>query len=543
MAQSLEDIQQAAIAQVKGQVSARDLFALELKSSLESYSRAMFKAQYGSSLIVADLHKKLFAALQSVVDGDVKHLIINMPPRYGKTLIAIKMFVSWCFALNPKCQFMHLSYSDLLVNDNSSTIREIMTLPLYKELFPQSALLNENKGSTRSWETKAKGSFYAVSTQGQVTGFGAGAMQEMSAAADAAMAERISQAFSFDEATQTKLALIGAASNVFPGAIVIDDPLKPEDAASDIVRERINSRFENTIRSRANSRETPIIIIMQRLHEHDLCGYLLDTEPDNWTVLSLPALRTETTVKHVQDESGEDVVVEETEEVALWPVKHTVEELRHLQEVDPLTYDTQYQQDPTPKEGLMYEGFKTYNPADPPQAFLTSSQRWNYTDTADTGADFLASGSFVNTPMGAYITDILYSDEPMEVTEPKLARMLTTNKTKRAKIEGNNGGRQFARSVKRILREELHNMSTVIETFTQTKNKQVRIFSNSALVCSDIYFPEGWEKKWPKFAAAIKTYRKKNNKSTKHDDAPDMLTGIIEMRTGNSLRRGIKRGN
>jgi len=145
--------------------------------------------------------------------------------------------------------------------------------------------------------------------------------------------------------------------------------------------------------------------------------------------------------------------------------------------------------------------------------------------------------------MGAYITDILYSDEPMEVTEPKLARMLTVNRTKRARIEGNNGGRSFARSVKRILRETLHNMSAVLETFTQTKNKQVRIFSNSALVCSDIYFPEGWEKKWPKFAAAVKTYRKKNNKSTKHDDAPDMLTGIIEMRTSNSLRRGIKRGN
>ena len=101
-----------------------------------------------------------------------------------------------------------------------------------------------------------------------------------------------------------------------------------------------------------------------------------------------------------------EIEKEETEEIALWPVKHTVEELHHLQEVDPLTYDTQYQQDPTPKEGLMYEEFKTYNPADPPQAFLSSNQRWNYTDTADTGADFLASGCFVNTPMAAYITDI-----------------------------------------------------------------------------------------------------------------------------------------
>lgn len=527
MAQSVGDLQQAAVSQVNKQISAREMMSLELRASLETYSRVMFKAEYGSSLIVADLHRKLFAALQSVVDGDVKHLIINMPPRYGKTLIAIKMFVSWCYALNPKCQFMHLSYSDLLVNDNSSTIREIMTLPLYKELFPQSALLNENKTSSRSWETRAKGSFYAVSTQGQVTGFGAGSMHVKDLDLDAQMAERISQAFDFGDQIQSTLELIGAATNVFPGAILVDDPLKPDDAFSDIVRERINSRFENTIRSRANSRDTPIIIIMQRLHERDLCGYLRDIEPDGWTILSLPALSV--------DEDGK--------EHALWDVKHTVDELHHLREVDPLVYDTQYQQDPIPKEGLMYEHFRTYNPADPPAPFLASKQYWNYTDTADTGADSLCSICFVNTPIAAYVTDVLFTDEPVEITEQKLARMLTINKTRRARIEGNNGGRQFARSVKQILRTFLHNMFTVIETFTQTKNKQVRIYSNSALVCSDVYFPEGWDKTWPKFYASLSTYRKKNNKSTVHDDAPDCVTGIAEMRTATNSHKGISRKN
>lgn len=527
MAQSVSDIQQQAFAQVNKQVSARDLLALELKASLESFSKVMFKAEYGSSLIVADLHRRLFSALQSVVDGDIKHLIINMPPRYGKTLIAIKMFVSWCYALNPKCQFMHLSYSDFLVNDNSSAIRDIMTLPLYKELFPQSALLNEGKASSKAWDTKAKGSFYAVSTQGQVTGFGAGSMQTTDPEADRLMAERISQAFDFNDALNTKLALIGAASNIFPGAILVDDPLKPDDAFSDIVRERINSRFENTIRSRANSRETPIIVIMQRLHEHDLSGYLREIEPDGWTALSLPAL-------DIDDEGNEH---------ALWDVKHTVDELHHLRDVDPLVFDTQYQQDPTPREGLMYEHFRTYNPADPPEAFLKSKQIWNYTDTADTGADFLCSICFVNTPMGAFVTDILYTDEPMEVTESKLARMLTINKVRRARIEGNNGGRQFARNVKRILRTNLHNMFTAIETFTQSKKKQVRIYSNSALVCSDVFFPEGWDKLYPKFYAAMRTYRKKNNKTTVHDDAPDCTTGIIEMRTSSESRHGITRKN
>ena len=76
----------------------------------------------------------------------------------------------------------------------------------------------------------------------------------------------------------------------FAGAIIIDDPIKPEDALSDTVRERVNNRFETTIRNRVNSRKTPIIIIMQRLHEHDLCGYLQEIEPDEWTVITLPCI-------------------------------------------------------------------------------------------------------------------------------------------------------------------------------------------------------------------------------------------------------------
>ena len=75
---------------------------------------------------------------------------------------------------------------------------------------------------------------------------------------------------------------IPAWESDFAGAIVIDDPIKPEDALSETIRERVNNRFESTIRNRVNSRNTPIIIIMQRLHEHDLCGYLHEIEPEEW---------------------------------------------------------------------------------------------------------------------------------------------------------------------------------------------------------------------------------------------------------------------
>ncbi len=120
------------------------------------------------------------------------------------------------------------------------------------------------------------------------------------------------------------------AAGTWGGAIIIDDPLKPLDASSPVRRQKVNDQFENTIRSRVNDRSTPIIIIMQRLHKQDLCGYLLDLEPDEWEVLSLPALSVDS----------------EGHETALYPFKHTVEELHKIQAANRFTFETQYQQNP-----------------------------------------------------------------------------------------------------------------------------------------------------------------------------------------------------
>ena len=437
------------------------------------------------------------------------------------TELVIKSFISWCFALNPRCRFLHLSYSDILVNDNSDTVRNIMSEELYKTLFPNSALASE-KGSAKRWKTKAGGELYAVSTQGQVTGFGAGAVDEEIDKMDGG-----NDIFVFDDHTNEMLKMIDAKTNIFQGAIVIDDPLKADDAASDLIRERINQRFENTIRNRVNSRRTPIIIIMQRLHEHDLCGYLQEIEPDTWTVLSLPVIQTD-------PETGE--------EYALWPMKHNLEELYKLREINPVVFETQYMQNPIPTEGLMYHEFRTYQNIELPSGH-EASQRWCYVDTADTGSDYLCAICFINTPELIYVIDILYTQEPMEKTEVLLAKMLTENGISECLIESNNGGRQFARNVKSKVRAGLHNFKTVIHTFTQTKNKAARIFSNSALVNSDVAFPANWDKKWREFYNAITTYRKDNKRKSTHDDAPDALTGVIEMRSRKSMNRKIKLRN
>ena len=497
----------------------KQLLALDMLSSLEDYTRAMFKAQYEKPFVVAYHHKLIFDALQDVVDGKCNRLIINLPPRYSKTEIVVKNFISWCFALNPRCKFLHLSYSDTLVQDNSDTVRQTMMNPLYQELFPKSGL-EKAVGSAKRWRTAAGGELYAVSTQGQVTGFGAGAVSLPTSA------KSPFEELALDDEVLARLEEANP-NNVFQGAIVIDDPMKPDDANSDLIRERINSRFESTIRSRANSRNTPIIVIMQRLHEHDLCGYLMETEPDEWRVLSLPAIQ-------VNPDTGE--------RSALWPLKHTLEELDRLRDVDPVTFDTQYLQNPTPKGGLMYEqGFKTYTPDMLPRVPIHC--RLNVTDTADKGTDDLCSIDFVNTPEFAYVIDITFTDAPMEVTEPAVANMLHKDRIYLSYMESNNGGRGFARNVKRLLRTKLHNMQTTIRTYTQTSNKITRIYTASAAAQSDILFPVGWESRWPKFYKKLTTYRKAA-KPSDHDDAPEGVTLIVELRQRKlAAPRGVKLRN
>lgn len=507
--------------QAQQQVSPQELLRLETLSSLEKYTRAMFRAQYKRAFAVSYHHRKIFKALEDVVDGKCKRLIINVPPRYSKTEIVIKAFISWGFALNPACRFLHLSYSDMLVNDNSSTVRNIMSDPLYKQLFPQTALEKE-RGASNYWKTTGGGEFYAVSTQGQVTGFGAGKVDNT----DEDNAATAALFTSYDQELANMLTLIEASKNVFQGAIMIDDPLKPEDALSDTVRERINQRFENTIRNRTNSRNTPIVIIMQRLHEHDLCGYLQEIEPNEWTVLSLSAIQMD----------------QDNNEYPLWPLKHTLQELHSMRDINSLVFDTQYMQDPKPKEGLMYSsGFRTYDSAQLPMG--QNAKRFNYTDTADTGADFLCSINFIDTPEFVYVTDVVYTNKPMEVTEPLVADLLHRGGTVVAKIEGNNGGRGFGRSVERILRLKYHNFRTKITMFMQSNNKYVRIFTRSAEVQNTILMPADWERRWPLFYGALTSYRKDNKRRSQHDDAADAITGVIEMRGTAAMKKKIKSTN
>ena len=260
------------------------------EKSLLFFTRYLFKENSGARFEVAKFHIALAKTLEKVNKGDIKRLIINIPPRYGKTELAVKMYISWTLANNPKARFIHLSYSDALALDNSSLTREYIQSDSYQRLWQLQ--LKKDSQSQKKWYTIQGGGVYATASGGAITGFGAGN----------------------------------------GGAIIIDDPLKPDDAISDVKRKFINNRYNTTIRSRVNDREVPIIVIMQRLHEDDLSGFLLDgNSGEKWHHLKLAAI--------------------DKKNKPLWSSKHSFKELENIRQADRYTFAGQYMQEPAPEEG------------------------------------------------------------------------------------------------------------------------------------------------------------------------------------------------
>ncbi len=472
--------------------------SVKCNKSLLFHTRFFYKNMYGRKFVVNSHHEIITDALDLVLRGIIVKIIINIAPRYSKTEIAVKNFISAGLALNASSKYIHLSYSDDLALDNSEGIKSIISSEQYRLMYPK-VVIKKGSDSKKKWYTDTGGGVYATSTAGQVTGFGAGQVEQEDDLEDEMFAE-------YDPAN-------------FGGALVIDDAIKPEDAYSETKREKINHRFETTIRNRVNSRKTPMVVMGQRTHPNDISGYLMATDgfttnldeaiadKTKWYVISLPAL----------------IDMGQPTERALWPFKHTVAELKKMREADSQVFDTQYQQDPQPLEGLMYSEFRTYHqiPIVEGEKVLIKS----YADTADKGKDFLFQCVYHETPSAMYVLDILYTNLAMKDTEPMSAMQLAKYKPNIARFESNNGGEGFARAVE-LQTRALKNTDTSFTTFHQSENKEVRIFNNSARVTNLIYMPHDWKTRWPLVYKHVSNYLKSGKNA--NDDIEDGLTGMVE---------------
>jgi predicted phage terminase large subunit-like protein len=263
------------------------------------FTRWMFANRRGYTWQQAAHHVTVCDALMRVFRGECKRLIINIPPRYSKTEI-VKNFIGWSLGHFPDCEFIYTSYSARLAAASSWDVRGLVQEPEFQAIFPAVRLRDDSKAKDE-WRTTAGGIVYAVGSEGTITGYGAGKLREG-----------------------------------FGGALLIDDPHKADEARSDVMRQNVIDWFQTTFESRKNSPDTPIILIMQRLHESDLAGWLLNGgNGERWEHVCLPALQSDGT--------------------ALWPEKHSVEELRRMEAASPYTFAGQYQQRPAPAEGGLFK--------------------------------------------------------------------------------------------------------------------------------------------------------------------------------------------
>lgn len=274
---------------------AERLAARELaREDLYFFSRWMFMQRKGFQWRRARQHKIICDALMRVYRGECKRLIINVPPRYSKTELAVVNFIAWAFGKVPDAEFIHASYSGTLAINNSTAVRGVVQHEAYAEIFPEMRLASD---AQHHWKTTEGGVMYATGTGGTITGFGAGKHREG-----------------------------------FGGAIVVDDPHKADEARSDTMRQNVIDWFQNTLESRTNSPDTPIIVIMQRLHENDLAGWLLGGgNGEKWDHVCIS----------VWNDDG----------TPLWPEKHDAETLRRMEAANAYVFAGQYRQAPSPPAG------------------------------------------------------------------------------------------------------------------------------------------------------------------------------------------------
>lgn len=363
----------------------RAVLTSKLLTDFEFFARFFFFQIFRRKFVMAPHLHRICEKMKEVASEKCTRLVINIPPRYGKSQLAVKLFIAWCLANSPSGKFMHLSFADSLVKDNSDAIRDILKCPAFMYLFPECAI-SPKTDSKEKWYTERGGGLYAVSTGAPITGFGAGDF-----------GNRIYSG-------------TGSPADGFGGCIIIDDPLKAGDCNSETRRERVNSRYTNTIQSRVNNPgKTPVVVIMQRLHDHDLAGFLLDGgSGEDWELLSMPA--------------------ENPDGSPLWPQKHTKEMLERMKAADPETYAAQYMQSPMVASGNIFkrEWFRFYDSATIPVRFDRKFQSWDFTFKASAHSDNVCGLLWGKKGPDFYLLDCVCGK--MTFVESLKAMMLMTEK-------------------------------------------------------------------------------------------------------------------
>lgn len=424
--------------------------------------------------------------LQAFIDSDEYNvLIMNLPPRHGKSRTA-QLFTQWLLGNRPNTKIMTGSYNETLSKMFSKSVRNAIQevkadedITVFSDVFPHIRVATGD-AQAHLWSIEGHtNSYLATSPTGTATGFGCSLM-------------------------------------------IIDDIIKnSEEAYNANVKESHWDWFTNTMLSRLEE-GGKIIIIMTRWASDDLAGRAIE---------------------HFQDDSlfkAKVITMKAMQDDGTMLCDDVLSKASYISKVRAMGEDiasANFQQIPIDLKGCLYSQIMTYDelPTDDKGNVLFTAIK-NYTDTADTGSDYLASIVYGVYNKEAYILDIVYTKDAMEITEPAVADMLYRNDVNIADIESNNGGRGFSRNVMNILRDKYKTNRCSVNAFHQSGNKIARIQSNATWVMNHVYFPKNWRDKWPQFASDIMKYQREGKNA--HDDAPDALTGIAEKINAPQIKSG-----
>jgi predicted phage terminase large subunit-like protein len=277
---------------------------------------ACFCAMSYPKFELAHHHRLIVDRLEAIERGEIDRLIITMPPRHGKSLIASTLFPAWFLGRHPEWSIIASSYGQELASDFGRRVRNLVSDGLFQSIFPAAKLAGDSTAAHRFSLSKG-GNYYAVGAGGPITGRGA-------------------------------------------DLLLIDDPIKGlEDANSESYRRQLHQWFESVAYTRLQP-EGAVVIISTRWHMDDLAGWLLREHPEErWTVLNLPAIAE-------VDEGWRN------EGDALWPAKFGVKTLAKIREqVGGATWASLYMQRPAAAEGAIFQRswWRYHTPATLPARF------------------------------------------------------------------------------------------------------------------------------------------------------------------------------
>lgn len=321
-----------------------------LEKGFETWFRYLFRIIENKPFIIEGIHENLFQTFQDIHDGKKLRMNISLPPRSGKTTIN-KWFLVYCITINPRCNFIYTSFNQALLSDISRDIMNILEHPVYKAMYPSqnriesveaspidtfwSNYLKKENGqniySNRKIVTSQGGVILFAAVGSAITGFGAGQR----------------------------------GVKQFSGALQMDDLNKPADIHSQLMRDKCLRYFEETLLSRLNDSNIPIINTQQRLHIEDITGHLISK------------YHFETLRKPLIDHNG----------VCQIPSQYTPERIEELKFNESM-FQAQYQQEPIAEKGLLIkrDWWKYYNEEEEPitgSIIITADTAFKETKTAD----------------------------------------------------------------------------------------------------------------------------------------------------------------